>query len=74
MLLYLVPLVFSLLGATGRFYRASFVVAAIYLALCVYWSPNRRNSTQPCRQPRMKMMGDDVERARKMVRLLIAAL
>lgn len=74
MLLYAVPAVFSFLSLLGRTYRFAIVPAAIYLVLCVAWSPDWRNVDSTVFRPRMQMMGDDIERAREVVGLFIAAV
>lgn len=72
-MLYLAPLVLSIFGATGRYYRSSLGVAALYVVLAIIWSPNWRNVDSNALQPHMVMMDDDTERAREVIGLYLAA-
>lgn len=72
-ILYLAPLVLSIFAATGRYYRSSLGVAALYVVLAVIWSPNWRNVGSNAWQPHMAMMDADTERAREVVGLFVAS-
>lgn len=73
MLLYAVPAVLSLLAVLNRFSRFALAAAALYGVLAVVWSPDWSRVDAGMWQPDLQMMGNDVERARECIGLLLAA-
>jgi hypothetical protein len=74
MLLYAVPAALSLLAMFKLTHWLALLPAAVYFLLCALWGPDWRNVDSSIWRPHLEMMGDDIERAREVIGLLIAAV